>query len=281
MHDVQRVQDVTLAKDAWRRRQLTRRAGGRRRTVCACVTIRRGVGVSGLLRVTWIPIVRYGHLELHVHDVQHHMCTRFTIRHRIGLSGVLRITWIPIKETNHQGQKTAAGQAQGLRVPSLTLPCPCQPSPLFFSPLFFSSLFFCLSFSFSLSLSLFFFLSSVIMGHTQRRNSNTCQEPGPTEMSDGMRSINICQKPFILSCLVLSYLLFRLSLSLSFTLSLSLTLSLFVSFSLFFSLSLSLSSSFSVSVSVCCWCVCLCGVVWCALSWCCGGVVWHVQNPRV
>ena len=33
------------------------------------------------------------------------------------------------------------------------------------------------------------------MGHTQRRNSNTCQEPGPTEMSDGMRSTNICQKP--------------------------------------------------------------------------------------
>ena len=50
VHDVQRVQDVTLAKDAWRRRQLTRRDGRRRRTVCACVTIRHGVGVSGLLQ---------------------------------------------------------------------------------------------------------------------------------------------------------------------------------------------------------------------------------------
>ena len=36
---------------------------------------------------------------------------------------------------------------------------------------------------------------TVTMGHTQRRNSNTCQEPGPTEMSDGMRSTYICQKP--------------------------------------------------------------------------------------
>ena len=32
---------------------------------------------------------------------------------------------------------------------------------------------------------------TVITGHTQRRNSNTCQEPGPTDMSDGMRSTNI------------------------------------------------------------------------------------------
>ena len=71
---------------------------------------------------------------------------------------------------------------------------------LLFSSLLFSSLFF------FLSLSFFFFLPSVTMGHTQRRNSNTCQEPGPTEMSDGMRSTNICQKPFILSCLVLSSL---------------------------------------------------------------------------
>ena len=77
------------------------------------------------------------------------------------------------------------------------------------------------------------------MGHTQRRNSNTCQEPGPTEMSDGMRSTNICQKPFILSCLVLSSLLFRLLFSLS--------------------LCLLNLSSFSASVSVC-------GVV-CAV-WC-------------
>ena len=66
-------------------------------------------------------------------------------------------------------------------------------SSLLFSPLFFSPLF-------------SFLLSSVIMGHTQRRNSNTCQEPGPTTMSNGMRSTNICQKPFILSCLVLSSL---------------------------------------------------------------------------
>ena len=91
------------------------------------------------------------------------------------------------------------------------------------------------------------------MGHTQRRNSNTCQEPGPTDMSDGMRSTNICQKPFILSCFVLS--------------SLS-------SFSVFFLCLLSLSS-FSVSVSVCWWCVCrrvcLCVFVWCGVVcavWC-------------
>ena len=116
-------------------------------------------------------------------------------------------------------------------------------SSLFFSPLFFSPL-------------LSFLLSSVIMGHTQRRNSNTCQEPGPTEMSDGMRSTNICQKPYILSCLVLSCLLFLLSLS---------------SFSVFFLCLLSLSS-FSVFFlrvirvwpSVV-WCV-PCGVV-CAV-WC-------------
>ena len=68
--------------------------------------------------------------------------------------------------------------------------------------LLFSLLFSFLHFSFLLSslfllsfTPLFFFLPSVIMGHTQRRNSNTCQEPGPTEMSDGMRSTNICQKP--------------------------------------------------------------------------------------
>ena len=64
--------------------------------------------------------------------------------------------------------------------------------PLFFLslfPLFFLSLFL-LSFS-----PPFFFLPSVIMGHIQRKSSNTCQEPGPTEMSDGMRSTNICQKP--------------------------------------------------------------------------------------
>ena len=62
-------------------------------------------------------------------------------------------------------------------------------SSLFFSLflLSFSSLFF--------FLSSFFFLPSVIMGHTQRRNSDTCQEPGPTEMSDGMRSTHTCQKP--------------------------------------------------------------------------------------
>ena len=120
-------------------------------------------------------------------------------------------------------------------------------SSLFFSLFLLSSLFFSLllsSLSFLLSssffflfLSSFFFLPSVIMGHTQRRNSNTCQEPGPTDMSDGMRSTNICQKPFILSCFVLS------SLSSS---------------SVFFLCLLSLSS-FSVSVSVC-------GVV-CAV-WC-------------
>ena len=101
-------------------------------------------------------------------------------------------------------------------------------SPLFFSPLFFSPLF-------------SFLLSSVIMGHTQRRNSNTCQEPGPTEMSDGMRSTNICQKPFILSCLVLS--------------SLS-------SFSVFCLCLLSLSCLRVLVVCVSS-CVSSCGVVWC------------------
>ena len=91
----------------------------------------------------------------------------------------------------------------------------------FFSFLFFSFFSFpFLSFPF---LSFFFFLPSVIMGHTQRRNSNTCQEPGPADMSDGMTSTNICQKSFILTCFVLSL------------------------------------SSFSVSVSVCWWCgVCRC-----------------------
>ena len=108
-------------------------------------------------------------------------------------------------------------------------------SSLLFSSLLFSSLFFLLSFS----LSFFFFLPSVIMGHTQRRNSNTCQEPGPSEISDGMRSTNICQKPFILSCLVLS--------------SLSSSLFSLSSFSFFFLCLLSLS-----------------------LSPC---VVWHPENP--
>ena len=81
-------------------------------------------------------------------------------------------------------------------------------SSLLFSFLRFSlsSLFFFSPLLFFLFLSSFFFLPSVIMGHTQRRNSNTCQEPGPTVMSDGMRSTNICQKPFILSCFVLSSL---------------------------------------------------------------------------
>ena len=52
-----------------------------------------------------------------------------------------------------------------------------------------------------------------VMGHTQRRNSNTCQEPGPTEMSVEMRSTNICQKPFILSCPLFSFVFSFLSLS--------------------------------------------------------------------
>ena len=81
--------------------------------------------------------------------------------------------------------------------------------------------------------------------------------------STRMRSTNICQKPFILSCL---YLLFRLLFSLCL-------------------LSLSSFSPFSVSVSVC-WCgvcVVVCGVVWCGVCvvWCgvvCG-VVWHAENP--
>ena len=71
-----------------------------------------------------------------------------------------------------------------------------------FSSLLFSSLFFSFLLSslfsslFLLSFTpLFFFLTSVKMGNTQRRNSNTCQEPGPTEMSDGMRSTNTCQEP--------------------------------------------------------------------------------------
>ena len=67
---------------------------------------------------------------------------------------------------------------------------------LLFSSLFFSSLFF----------SLFSFFSDNGTHSKKKRNSNTCHEPGPAEMSDGMRSTNICQKPFILSCLVLSCL---------------------------------------------------------------------------
>ena len=71
---------------------------------------------------------------------------------------------------------------------------------------FFFFLFFFLFFSFSSSLFYKHTRMTVTMGHTQRRDSNTCQEPGSTEMSDGMRSTNICQKPFILSCFVLSSL---------------------------------------------------------------------------
>ena len=122
-------------------------------------------------------------------------------------------------------------------------------SSLFFSSLFFFSLFSCLltfsSLFFFLPFSFFFFLPSLIMGHTHRRNSNTCQEPGPTEMSDGMRSTNICQKPFILSCL---------------SFSVSLCLSLF----------LSLCLRVMLCVVLCGVCRCGRGVVW--WSWCVFGV---------
>ena len=142
---------------------------------------------------------------------------------------------------------------------------------LFFSFFFFLFSFFFFLFSFFFFLfSFFFFLfykhtrMTVIMGHTQRRNSNTCEELGPTEMSDGMRSTNICQKPFILSCLVLPSLsssLFSLCL-----LSLS-------SFSVFFLCLCFRVLVVCVSSCVFVWCgVVWCGVVWCGVVWC--GVVW-------
>ena len=125
---------------------------------------------------------------------------------------------------------------------------------LLFSSLLFSSLLFfslLLSFSFFLflpfSFFFFLFLSSFSDNGTQSEKEFQ-QEPGPTDMSDGTRSTNICQKPFILSCFVLSSL---------------------ASFSVFFLCLLSLSLSpcvGGVCVVVCvvvCVCVCLCGVVWC------------------
>ena len=63
------------------------------------------------------------------------------------------------------------------------------------------------------SLNFYFALASMIKGHTQLRNSNPCQEPGPTEMSDGMRSTKICQEPLIVYCLMVSFVFCLLSLS--------------------------------------------------------------------
>ena len=56
VHGVPYVHDVILAKGAWApRSQLTRRDGGRRRTVCTRFTIQHRVGLSKPLRITWIP----------------------------------------------------------------------------------------------------------------------------------------------------------------------------------------------------------------------------------
>ena len=132
------------------------------------------------------------------------------------------------------------------------------PFHLLFSSLFFSSLFSSLLFSscffFSLLLSFFLFLSSFSDNGTH--SEKEFQHLSGT-WRDGIRSTSICQKPFILSCFVLS--------------SLS-------SFSVFFLCLLSLSS-FSVSVSMCWWCVCVvvcvCVFLWCGVC----RVVWHAENP--
>ena len=93
-----------------------------------------------------------------------------------------------------------------------------------------------------------------------------------SQWSTRMKSTNICQKPFILSC---QNLLFRLLFSLC-LLSLS-------SFSPFLCLCLRVL----VVCVVVCGCVfvwCLCGVVWCGVVWCLCGVccvVWTLKTPCV
>ena len=86
-----------------------------------------------------------------------------------------------------------------------------------------------------------------------------------------MRSTNICQKPFILSCLLFR-LLFSLSVFFLCLLSLSLSLSSFsVSLCLFLSVPVCLCLRVLVVCVVVCVCVVLCGVVWCGVVcavWC-------------